>query len=157
MVRRERPWPAEGSRALRTGFSGSLSPIDPSSPSTVFCLLFSDLSAITRYREHCQFHDQQTSHVELERKCDLLRKRDIETAVQKNDNLMRKRKRCGEDEDVEDVLKEWFLKVRANDARFSGPLHRQKSEDLPNQREWPPLNILVYFPKKVLFPLPPHG
>ncbi|GBL91821.1 hypothetical protein AVEN_172746-1 [Araneus ventricosus] len=53
-------------------------------------------------------------------------KSDIETAVQKNDNLMRKRKRCGKYE-------VWFLKVREKDARVSGPLLRQKAKE---KKKW---------------------
>ncbi|GBM83843.1 hypothetical protein AVEN_115643-1 [Araneus ventricosus] len=59
---------------------------------------------------------------------------DIETAVQKNVNLMLKKKRCRKGEDVEDALKELFLKVREKDARVSGPLLRQKAEDLTKKK-----------------------
>ncbi|GBM75138.1 hypothetical protein AVEN_233782-1 [Araneus ventricosus] len=134
MVRQESPWPAEGSRASRTVFFldhylRSTHPLPL--PFAVFCLLFSDLSVITR--EHCQSYNQQTSRFDLKenyilKKYDQLPKlsqweaasmlnisqllrnsllkfrSDIETAVQKNDNLMRKR--CWKDEDVKDLLKE---------------------------------------------------
>jgi len=30
-------------------------------------------------------------------------------------------------------LKEWFVKVRNKDARMSGPLFRQKAEELPEK------------------------
>ncbi|GBO14164.1 hypothetical protein AVEN_36601-1, partial [Araneus ventricosus] len=61
----------------------------------------------------------------------------IETAVQKNDNLMRERKQCGKDEDVEGALKEWFLKGRRlskkmgkDDFRASkGWCHRWKKKE----------------------------
>ncbi|GBN00574.1 hypothetical protein AVEN_171355-1 [Araneus ventricosus] len=37
-------------------------------------------------------------------------------------------------EDVEDTLKEWFLKVREKDARVSGQLLRQKAENLAKKK-----------------------
>ncbi|GBM36801.1 hypothetical protein AVEN_165069-1 [Araneus ventricosus] len=32
-----------------------------------------------------------------------------------------------------------------------------QAKEIRSQREWSPLNFLVCFPKKVLFPLPPRG
>ncbi|GBN65191.1 hypothetical protein AVEN_8426-1 [Araneus ventricosus] len=96
-----------------------------------------DPSAIAR--GHCQFHDEQMSRDELERKMrsskkvrstshmksagmlnisqpllnSLLKfKSDIETAVQKKDNVMSKRKRCQKDENVEDAVSQSERKGR---------------------------------------------
>ncbi|XKL62986.1 hypothetical protein PGB90_005350 [Kerria lacca] len=63
--------------------------------------------------------------------CRLLKDRDnFENAAIQNENLSRKRKRGGKDDDVELALKDWFSKVRAKDARVTGPVLRQKAGDL---------------------------
>lgn len=63
--------------------------------------------------------------------CKLLKNRKIiDTSLLENENSSRKRKRCGKDEDVELALKEWFTKVRKQDARVDGPYLKQKAEQL---------------------------
>jgi len=60
----------------------------------------------------------------------LKNREDIECEALQNESQSRKRKRCGKDDTVERALKEWFVKVRNKDARVSGPLLRQKAEEL---------------------------
>jgi len=55
---------------------------------------------------------------------------DIECEALQNESQSQKRKRCGKDDTVERVLKEWFVKVRNKDVRVSGPSLRQKAEEL---------------------------
>lgn len=53
--------------------------------------------------------------------CWLLKYRsNIENAAIQNENLNRKRKGGGKDDDVELASKEWFSKVKAKDARVIG-------------------------------------
>uniref|UniRef100_A0A0A9VYT7 Tigger transposable element-derived protein 4 n=1 Tax=Lygus hesperus TaxID=30085 RepID=A0A0A9VYT7_LYGHE len=54
----------------------------------------------------------------------------IERAALENADLARKRKRTGKDAQVENALKEWFTQVREKDARLSGPIMREKAEQL---------------------------
>ncbi|XP_060863070.1 tigger transposable element-derived protein 3-like [Metopolophium dirhodum] len=60
----------------------------------------------------------------------LKNRKDIECEALQNESQSRKRKRCEKDNTVESALKEWFVKVRNEDARVSGPLLRQKAEEL---------------------------
>ncbi|KAL4121289.1 hypothetical protein QTP88_013833 [Uroleucon formosanum] len=60
----------------------------------------------------------------------LKNKEDIECKALQNESQSRKRKRRGKDNTVERALKEWFVKVRNKDARVSGSLLRQKTEEL---------------------------
>ncbi|GBL84271.1 hypothetical protein AVEN_118656-1 [Araneus ventricosus] len=145
------PWPAEGSRAPRTVFflDRYLHWTHPLPlPSAVFCFysviyrlsLDNIVSFTMRKRRALSLKEKRVlkKYDQLpklsQRKAagmlnisqpllnSLLKFRsDIETAVQQNDNLMRKRKRYGKVEDVEDELKECFLKVRGKDTRVSGP------------------------------------
>lgn len=63
--------------------------------------------------------------------CKLLKSRnEIECISASNGNVDRKRKRTGKDEEVEEALKEWFLKVRKKDASIDGPLFREQAEKL---------------------------
>lgn len=66
--------------------------------------------------------------------CKFLKTRDsVQADCLNNENMSRKRKRCGKDEDVEIALKEWFTTVRQKDSRIDGPLMQQKAEDLAKQ------------------------
>jgi len=47
-----------------------------------------------------------------------------------NKNSNRKRKRVGKEEEIEEALKQWFTKVREKNTRVTGPLLRQKAEDI---------------------------
>lgn len=63
--------------------------------------------------------------------CKILKKRnEYEEAAVNNENPSRKRKRCGKDNEVEVALKKWFVQVRSQDARVSGPVLREKAADL---------------------------
>ncbi|XP_023314333.1 tigger transposable element-derived protein 6-like [Trichogramma pretiosum] len=55
---------------------------------------------------------------------------EIESASSSDENLSRKRKKSGKDEDVEKVLKKWFVKVREKKAPINGPLLKIKAETL---------------------------
>jgi hypothetical protein len=57
-------------------------------------------------------------------------RQEIENASLENVNSNRKRKRVGKEEEVEEALKQWFTNVRQKDVRVTGPLLRQKAEDL---------------------------
>lgn len=57
-------------------------------------------------------------------------RQEIENASLGNVNSNRKRKRVGKEEEVEEALKQWFTKVREKDVWVTGPLLRQKAEDL---------------------------
>ncbi|XP_025203182.1 tigger transposable element-derived protein 3-like [Melanaphis sacchari] len=54
-------------------------------------------------------------------------RQEIEGNALENVNSNRKRKRAGKEEEVEEALEQWFIKVREKDARVTGPLLRQKS------------------------------
>ncbi|XP_025414144.1 tigger transposable element-derived protein 3-like [Sipha flava] len=56
-------------------------------------------------------------------------RQEIENASLENVNSNRERKRVSKEE-VEVALKQWFTKVRQKDVRVTGPLLRQKAEDL---------------------------
>ncbi|XP_023314369.1 tigger transposable element-derived protein 6-like [Trichogramma pretiosum] len=60
----------------------------------------------------------------------LLNRYEIESTSCSHENLSRKRKRCGKDEDVEKTLKKWFVEVREKGAPINGPLLKAKAEDL---------------------------
>lgn len=52
--------------------------------------------------------------------CKLLRQgKEMKTSYIQNENLQRKRRRDGKDQDVETALKEWFLNIRKTDAHVS--------------------------------------
>ena len=55
---------------------------------------------------------------------------EIETVSVENGSKSRKRKRCGKDEDVEKVLKKWFVEVRDKNAPINAPMLKLKSESL---------------------------
>ncbi len=64
--------------------------------------------------------------------CRILRSRDaIQSEFSSNTNVYsKKRKRTGKDADVETALKDWFSLARAKNAPLSGPLLREKANDL---------------------------
>ncbi|CAI6366965.1 unnamed protein product [Macrosiphum euphorbiae] len=57
-------------------------------------------------------------------------RQEIENASLENVNSNRKRKRVGNEEEVEEAFKQWFTKVGEKDIRVTGPLLLQKAEDL---------------------------
>jgi len=57
-------------------------------------------------------------------------RQEIENASLENVNSNLKRKRVGKEEENKEALKQWFTKVREKVARVTGPLLRQKAEDL---------------------------
>ena len=62
--------------------------------------------------------------------CKLIKQRyEIETSIETNATVTRKRKRCGK-EDVERALKEWTERIREKGARVDGPLLKMKSAEL---------------------------
>jgi len=44
-----------------------------------------------------------------------------------------KKKKAGIEEEIEEALKQWFTKMREEDAPVTGPLLRLKSEELTNK------------------------
>lgn len=63
--------------------------------------------------------------------CKILKNRaSIETAQMSNQNMHRKRERCGKDDQVESALKMWFTKVRERNAPVNGPIMCQKAEEI---------------------------
>lgn len=63
--------------------------------------------------------------------CKILKNREVLIKKEKlNENIECKRNRSGKDEKVEKALKLWFSNVREKDAPVTGPLMRQKAEDL---------------------------
>lgn len=57
----------------------------------------------------------------------------LENAYLTNDNVSRKRKRGGKDEEVEAALLKWFTHAREKDVRLSGPVLREKAEALASK------------------------
>ena len=68
--------------------------------------------------------------------CKLIKQRyEIETSIETNATVTRKRKRCGKEEDAERALKEWFERIREKDARVDSPLLKTKDEELAQMME----------------------
>lgn len=63
--------------------------------------------------------------------CKLLKNRyDIEVSSTQNEQRGRKRKRSGQNNDVDQALKEWFFMAREKNLPISGPLLKTKAEEL---------------------------
>lgn len=60
----------------------------------------------------------------------LKNRQEIENASLANESSDRKRKRDGKEAEVDETLKQWFTKVNEKDVRVTGPLLRQKAEDI---------------------------
>lgn len=87
---------------------------------------YDDLPQITNQRD-----DAKKLGISQPLLCKLLKNRnEIEKSLMNNENISRKRKRCGKDEDVEEALKQWFTKVRKQDARVNGPFLKLQAEKL---------------------------